>query len=124
MDTKEFAKGLESRTRKFASRIIKFSSNLPDSPEGRVIPYQLSKAGTSIRANYREANRARSNADFSNKIKISESASSETSYWLEVTKDLGWTVEVEADSLLKESDELLANFLSISYKMQQKNKIK
>jgi four helix bundle protein len=74
---KEFAKELEKRTKKFAVRIISLSSRLPNIPEGRVVRYQITKAGTSIGANYREANRARSKSDFRNKIKICESEASE-----------------------------------------------
>jgi len=44
MDNKEFSEGLEKRTRKFAVRIIKLSTELPNTPEGRVIRYQLTKA--------------------------------------------------------------------------------
>ena len=91
MDNKDFSEGLEKRTRKFAVRIIKPSTELPNTPEGRVIKYQLTKAGSSVGANYREANRSRSQADFYNKIKISESEASETQYWLQVI--------VEADLL-------------------------
>jgi four helix bundle protein len=58
MTNKEFAKQLEIRTRKFAVRIIKLSTKLPNSPEGIVIKNQLTEAGTSVGANYREANRA------------------------------------------------------------------
>ena len=65
---KKFAKELEERTKKFAISIIKLSSKLPDTVEGRVIRNQLTKSGTSVGANYREANRARSRADFRNKI--------------------------------------------------------
>ena len=68
MDHKQFAKELEKRTRKFAVRIILLSSMLPNTPEAIVIRKQITKSGTSIGANYREANRARSNADFKNKI--------------------------------------------------------
>jgi len=78
MDNKEFAKELEKRTRRFAIRIIKLSAKLPDTPEARVVRYQITKAGTSIGANYREANRSRSKADFRSKIKICESEASET----------------------------------------------
>jgi hypothetical protein len=60
-DNKEFAKELEKRTRKFAASIIYLSSQLPNSPEGKAIRNQITKSGTSIGANYREANRARSN---------------------------------------------------------------
>jgi len=70
MQNKEFSKKHEQRTRQFALKIIKLSCSFPDYPEGRVIRHQITKSGTSIGANYREANRARSKADFANKIKI------------------------------------------------------
>jgi len=82
MENKEFSKQLENRTKKFALSIIKLSISLPNTPESRVIKNQITKSGTSIGANYREANRSRSKADFKNKIKISESEASETVYWL------------------------------------------
>ncbi len=75
---KKFAKELEERTKLFAISIIKLSIKLPDTPEGRVVKYQLSKVGISVGANYREANRSRSRADFKNKIKICESGASES----------------------------------------------
>jgi four helix bundle protein len=78
MDNKEFSKKLEKRTQEFAIRIIRLSSTLPTTPETTVVRNQITKAGTSIGANYREANRARSRADFKNKIKICESEASET----------------------------------------------
>ena len=87
MDNKEFSKELEKRTRKFAVRIIQLSANLPNTTEGIVVRNQITKAGTSIGANYREANRARIRKDFINKIKICESEDSETQYWLEVIAD-------------------------------------
>ena len=84
-DNREFAKKLEERTRKFAVRIIRLSAQLPNTQEARVVRTQITKCGTSIGANYREANRARSKADFRNKIAICESEGRETRYWLEVT---------------------------------------
>jgi len=90
MNNKEFAKELEKRTREFAVRIIRLSRTLPNTPEGKVIRTQITKSGTSIGANYREANRARSKADFKNKIKICESESSETQYWFEIIAKLKW----------------------------------
>jgi len=77
MENKEFSKKLEQRTKAFAIRIIRLSILLPNSVEGKIIRNQLTKAGTSIGANYREANRARSRADFKNKIKICESEANE-----------------------------------------------
>jgi len=78
MERKQFAKDLEKRTRKFAVQIIRLSTTLPGTPEGLVIRNQITKSGTSVGANYREANRSRSRADFKNKIKICESEASET----------------------------------------------
>jgi four helix bundle protein len=78
IENKEFAKELEKRTRKFAVKIIRLSAKLPNTPEGKVIKNQITKSGTSIGANYRESNRARSKADFRNKIRICESEASET----------------------------------------------
>jgi len=113
MDNKEFAKELEIRTRKFAIRIIKLSAKLPNTPEARVVRNQITKAGTSIGANYREANRSRSKADFRNKIKICESEASETQYWLEVIKEIFWNGIENFETDYTECSELLALFTSI-----------
>lgn len=118
MDNKEFGKQLEARTKKFAIDIIKLSSSLLDTPEGKVIKYQITKSGTSVGANYREANRARSKADFKNKIKICESESSETAYWLEIIENLGWIEIQKTQPLLTEANELLAIFTSIGMKLK------
>ena len=88
MDNKESSRLLEQRTRDFAVRIVRRSTPLPDTPEGREIRKQITQSGTSIGANYREANRARSRADFKSKIKICQSEASETQYWLEIIGEL------------------------------------
>ena len=89
---------------------------LPDTPEGRIVRNQITKAGTSVGANYREANRARSKADFRNKIKICEGEASETQYWLEIIADLKWKSWEELNPEYDECSELLAIFTSISSK--------
>lgn len=113
MENKDFAKKLEKRTKTFAITIIKLSSLLPNTPEGRVIRNQITKSGSSIGANYREANRARSKADFSNKISISESEASETVYWLEIIEELDWVENQKIQIAMLEANELLAIFTSI-----------
>ena len=117
---KKFAKDLEERTKLFAISIIKLSIRLPDTPEGRVVRYQLTKSGTSVGANYREANRARSRADFRNKIKICESEASECQYWLEIIIKTGWLKPEEMKHEYEESGELLAIFTSISNNLNKK----
>ena len=113
---KKFGRELEKRTRKFAVSIIRLSVTLPNTPEGRVVKNQITKAGTSIGANYREANRARSRADFKNKVKICESAASETQYWLEVIVEVEWKTWEEIKPDYEECSELLAIFTSIGKK--------
>ena len=116
MDNKQFARELETRTLNFAIRIVRLSAKLPNTPEGKVVRNQITKAGTSVGANYREANRARSRADFKNKISICESESSETQYWLEVIKELQWLPWVEIKDDYEECSELLAIFTTIGKK--------
>ncbi len=113
MDNKQFAKELEKRTKIFAVRIIRLSSKLPNTPEARVVRNQTTKSGTSIGANYREANRARSKADFRNKIDICESESSETQYWLEVIVEMEWSSFDQVKYEYEECSQLLAIFTSI-----------
>ena len=113
-DPKAFAVMLEERTALFAVRIIRLSAKLPKDTEGKVIKNQLTRAGTSIGANYREANRARSRADFRSKIKICESESSETVYWLEIIRLLKWIKEEEIMEEYQEALQLLALFTRIS----------
>ena len=114
MENKLFAKELERRTKLFAIKILKLSGKLPNTVEGKVIRNQISKSGTSIGANYRESNRSRSKADFISRIRITESEASETVYWLEIIQELCWVEEACIQGILKESNELLAIFTSIS----------
>lgn len=53
MNNKEFSKQLEDRTKKFAIDIISLSTDLPNTPEGKVINNKITKSGTSVGANYR-----------------------------------------------------------------------
>ena len=113
MDNKEFGKQLEVRTKKFAIGIIELSALLPNTSENRVIKNQVAKSGTSIGANYREANRSRSKPDFLNIIKICESEASETVYWLEIIDDLKKIDPSKIKLIVEEANELLAIFTSI-----------
>jgi len=113
MDNKEFSKKLESRTKKFAANIIRLSTSIPNTPEGLVVRNQITKSGTSIGANYCEANRARSRADFKNQIKICESEASETKYWIEIIVMAKWLSWEQVKIEYKECSELLGIFTSI-----------
>ena len=101
---------LEERTKRFALKIIRFVSSLAKNKVADVLGYQLLKSGTSIGANYREANRAQSRNDFIHKIAIVEKEAAETQYWLELLEDAAIGGAAERRWLLQESGELLAIF--------------
>jgi len=123
MNNKDFAKELEERTRCFAISIINISTQLETLAEQKVIKTQLTKSGTSIGANYREANRARSKADFRNKIKICESEASETQYWLNLISDMKWIPDEQLNVIQNECMELLALFTKIGYNLSISKKL-
>jgi four helix bundle protein len=81
---------------------------------------QLLRAGTSIGANYREANRAESKDDFIHKIGVAEKEASETGYWLEICADAGIGAPGAINPLLGESVELLAILTTIGRKAKGK----
>ena len=104
---------LEQRTKAFALRVIRFVSDFPRSKAADVIGYQLLKSATSIGANYREANRAESRADFIHKIAIVEKEAAETEYWLELCHEARLGDADECRALLQEADEFVAIFTAI-----------
>src|SRR5437762_10070991 len=112
-------KDLEARTKRFALSVIRFSSSLPRTREGDVLARQLLRSASSIGANYREANRGVSRADFANKIGIVQKEAAETQYWLELLIDSGLTRGDDAQELLRESPEVLAIFASIGKKLKE-----
>src|SRR5882762_5998122 len=112
-------KDLELRTKRFALAVIKFTSSLPSTRELDVLARQLVRAATSIGANYREANRGVSRADFANKIGTVQKEAAETQYWLELLIDSDLTRGEAVQQLLKESSELLAIFVSIGKKLKE-----
>ena len=106
-------KDLKKRTKQFALRIIELVTTLPRSRETDIIGRQLLKSGTSVGANYREASRARSKAEFIAKIGIVEQEADETLYWLEILEESGIVSHSVIKDLLQEADELVAIFTTI-----------
>ncbi len=93
---------LEKRTKEFSLQLIRFLESLPKNYLGESLGRQLLKSGTSIGANYREANRAESKADFIHKLAIVEKEASETLYWLELLLEAGIGANQEAIRLMQE----------------------
>ncbi|PLX13973.1 MAG: four helix bundle protein [Marinilabiliales bacterium] len=81
------ANNLSERLFNFAVRVLKYLTTLPNTPEFKVIRYQLAKSATSTGANYEEAQAGSSRADFSNKTNISLKEMRESNYWLRIIKE-------------------------------------
>ena len=73
---------LEERTAKFGEGVIKFCQNIKQDAITKSLISQLIRSGTSIGANYMEANAASSIKDFGNKIFICKKEAQETKHWL------------------------------------------
>ncbi len=103
---------LKQRTKRFALRIIELYSGLPQGVVFQVIGKQLLRSGTSVGANYREATRARSKAEFAAKASLSLQELDETAYWLELLVERR-KPDQETSDLLKETSELTAIFATM-----------
>ncbi len=112
-------KDLEARTKRFALAVIRTTASLPKSREAEVLARQLLRSATSIGANYREANRAVSRADFRNKIGTIEKEASETQYWLELLIESNIGTSVVLKELHCEATELLAIFTASRKKLRE-----
>lgn len=113
--------GLKNRTKTYALRIIKLYQALPKSGEAQVIGKQILRSGTSVGAQYREACRAKSQADFINKMEGSLQELDETGYWLELLTESQIVPAERLADLQKENNELTAIFVT-SVKTTKKNR--
>jgi four helix bundle protein len=104
---------LERRTKDFALNIVQFVTSLPKNKVADALGYQVLKSGTSVGANYREANRAESHDDFIHKIGIVEKEASESEYWLELLEKSHIGDAEDIGKLLRECRELIAIFTAI-----------
>jgi four helix bundle protein len=112
---------MKDRTKEFAKNIIQLCRELPNNREGRLIGDQMFRSGTSVAANYRAACRSRSRAEFISKLSIVEEEADETLFWLELIKEMNILNKPTVDSLMKESNELVAIIVS-SIKTARKSK--
>jgi four helix bundle protein len=111
---------LKVRTKQFALRIIRLYTSLPQTTEAQVLGRQILNSGTSVGAQYREAQGAKSDADFISKVEGSLQELDETAYWLELLRDSGMSPPEKLNPLLKETDELTAIFVTIVKKVKSK----
>ena len=111
---KDENKDLRERTKEFAIRVVRMYSALPRATEAQVLGKQVLRSGTSVGANYREACRARSKAEFVAKVGDCLKELDETSYWFELLEETELVTAERLDTLRKECDKLLAIFTTIA----------
>src|SRR5438093_12471052 len=104
---------LKARTKQFAHRIIRLYSALPKEIVAQVLSKQVLRSGTSVGANYREASRARSKAEFISKIGDCLKEIEESEYWLELLVDSGCVPSSKMTDLIDETRQLIGIFTTI-----------
>lgn len=104
---------LRERTTLFALRVIRLTSSLPQNPAARVLGGQVLRSGTSVGAQYREGQRARSKAEFVSKMQSALQELDETAYWLELLVRAEIIGDNRLNGLRGETDVLIAIFTTI-----------
>jgi len=99
---------MKARTKGYANRIVKLCAALPNDWVARTLGTQLLRSGTSVGANYRAVCRAKSTADFINKLRIVEEECDESLFWMELLVENDLVKARRLTSLMKEGDEILA----------------
>ena len=112
---------LKDRTKKLAINIIRLTDTLPKSDSTTILNRQIIRSATSVAANYRAACRARSKADFVNKLGIVEEEADETLFWIDMFIESGKVKKENIINLYKEADEIVAIF-SASHKTAKTNR--
>ena len=109
-DSTELAIAFRVRSKAFALRIIRLVEALPKKPSADVIGRQLLRSATSVAANYRAAQRARSKAEFISKISSVVEEADESVFWLELLGEANLIQQGRLIEVQKEANELLAIF--------------
>ena len=104
---------LEERTAKFGENIIEFAKEIPKNAITISLISQLVRAGTSVGANYCEADAAESKKDFRHKIAICKKEAKETKHWLRMVVKAEPFLREKAKTFWKEAQELTLIFSSI-----------
>ena len=103
---------LRLRTKEFGLRVVRLSSSLPGDLEAQVMRRQMVRCGTSVGAQYREACRARSPAEFRSKMQSALQELDETEYWFEMLTDSDRVPRERMTDLMAEVNELIAIFVA------------
>jgi four helix bundle protein len=113
---------LRERTKRFALNTIPMFTPLPKTTESTALGKQVLRSGTSVGANYREAYRSRSRAEFIAKAGDCLKELEETAYWLELLVEDGLVPEKRLVDMQKECNELTAIFVTIIKRTKENTK--
>ena len=111
---------LAERTARFGEDMIDFATSLPDTSINRPLVNQGVRSGTSIGANYMEADGAESKKDFIHKLGICKKEAKETMHWLRMISKANPDRKDDCRKLWKEAHELTLIFSSIINKTRNK----
>lgn len=104
---------LEDRTLEFGKRIIRLCKTVSKDQINRRLYDQCLRSGTSVGANYREANETETKKDFLFRMRISRKEAKETIYWLNLIVEANPELKKNIEPLLNETTELLKIIASI-----------
>ena len=104
---------LEDRTLEYGKRIIHLCKALPNNTVNFKLIDQIMRSGTSIGANYREANETETKKDFKYRIRICRKEGKETTYWLNLIIEANPEFKERILPLLQETTELVKIFAKI-----------
>lgn len=104
---------LRDRTKRFALRIVRMFAYLPKGRASDVLGTQCLRSGTSVAANFREASRARSDAEFLSKLGTVETELDETALWLDLIVESHLLPVNRMAPLQRETEELLKIVVTI-----------
>ena len=107
-ETQKQPEDLKSRTKRFALRVIRLFTSLPQTEVARTIGRQVLRSGTSVGAHYREGVRSRSDAEIISKWGGALQELEETTYWLERLVEAEVVPAGLLTELMRECDELIA----------------
>ena len=110
---------LEERTTAFGEKVIVFARSIALDEITRPLIDQMVRSGTSIGANYREANEASSKKDFRNKICITKKEANETRHWLRLIMTASPSKAAESKKLMSEVNELVLIFGRIVHTLRE-----
>ena len=104
----ERVKVLYRRMVLFGANAIKIADGLPETPGAKVIARQLCRSSTSVGANYREGQRARTRAEFTSKLQIALGEADESIHWTETLAETNYIDPATVQDHLREANELTA----------------